>query len=95
MRWYVNAVKFVVKYPVASVSREIDSKLKQINDEIKSNVADIDKLIKANPDSYLETLITVLDLDQKSSNQILQAMESTIKFDHRSYDATAEPSFLT
>ena len=93
IQWYLNAIKFVIKFPVTVVSKDVHLKLKQIKYEIKHNISNIDILIKCNPDDYLSSLMDILDIDKDSSNQVLQAIDNTIKFDQKSYTETAEPSF--
>lgn len=94
VHWYLNAIKFVIKFPISIVSKDIHAKLRQIKQEIKHNIGDIDILIKSNPDNYLPSLIDILDIDKGSSSQVLQAIDNTVKFDQKSYSATAEPSFI-
>lgn len=93
IQWYLNAIKFVIKFPVTVVSKDVHLKLRQIKYEIKHNISNIDILIKCNPDDYLSSLMDILDIDKDSSNQVLQAIDNTIKFDQKSYTETAEPSF--
>ncbi|RCK58124.1 Nuclear control of ATPase protein 2 [Candida viswanathii] len=91
IQWYLNAIKFVVKFPVTVISREIRAKLKQINEEILVNTGDIDVLLKCNPDDYLSALPSG---GGKGNHQLIDVIDKTIEFDHKSYSSTEEPSFL-
>ncbi|KAI5952385.1 NCA2 [Candida jiufengensis] len=86
----------IVKFPITIVNKEISSKLKIIEKEIKSNTININTLVTSlNSENYLPIVEKILQIDENGSNQISQTIQSVIKFDQKQYTDTEKPSFLT
>ncbi|CUM67685.1 uncharacterized protein PRCAT00005387001 [Priceomyces carsonii] len=90
-------VKYVLKYPLKSVNREVKANLSMIEREIDVNAAKVDMLIKRNSDSKsLESVLQIQNLDISSESQkIGLLLNKTVEFNSiNQYLTTDQPGFM-
>ncbi|ABN65100.2 predicted protein [Scheffersomyces stipitis CBS 6054] len=98
--WYKSAIRFIWKTPMNLINSEINGKIGQINQEIESNTAMIDTLIKLDLNdkesifSSLETILSVKS-SEKENARIFNILNGVVEFDSKYNSSIRKPSFLT